>query len=57
MSEAGRLFRGEKWNACRDSNGNLFEGIKNDPNKMADVEYFLESKPQAQKEKPKKGKK
>lgn len=45
MSHEGKMRRGEKWWIQRDNKGILPNGIKNDPEKMKDVDYFLENKP------------
>jgi len=44
MSHEGKLRRGEKWYNQRDNNNVLPEGIANDPEKMKDVNYYLENK-------------
>ncbi len=43
MSHEGKLARGEKWYNTRTVDG-LVEGVKNDPGKMVDVEYYLKDK-------------
>ena len=45
MSDKGKMKRGEKYYSKRDVDGNLPVGIKDDPNKMKDVNFFLENKP------------
>ena len=58
MSHEGKMKRGEKWFAFRDVNGNLPDDISKDPNKMADVNYYLENSKKEKKEETKsKGKK
>ena len=52
MSHEGKLKRGAKWWSQRDRDDKLPEGVESDPNKMADVNYFLES---SKKEEKKKG--
>lgn len=42
MSHKGKLQRGERWWKQRDIQQNLPDGIKNDPVKIADLDYFLE---------------
>ncbi len=50
MSHKGKIMRGEKWYGHRDVNGNLPPGIKEDANKMKDIDYFLKiSKEEAEK--------
>ena len=51
MSHEGKMYRGAKWNRHRDSAGELVKGVREDPVKMADVEYYLEHK--EKEEKPK----
>ena len=45
MSHEGILKRGLKWYSQRNLEGNLPEGITNDPAKMEDVKYYLDNKP------------
>ena len=42
MSHEGKMRRGEKWYSLRDRDGNLPKEISEDPNKMIDVDYFLD---------------
>jgi len=44
MSFKGKMTRGEKWFNHRDKDGNLPLNIKSDPNKMNDVNFYLENK-------------
>ena len=44
MSHKGKMLRGAKWWSKRNIEGNLPGDIKDDPNKMKDVDYFLEQK-------------
>ena len=56
MSMKGRLLRGEKWwNLNRDANGNLTAAVQKDPQKMANINLFLEAmkKEKEAKEEPK----
>jgi len=44
MSYKGKVKRGEKWyKLYRDDDGVLLDVIKKDPNKMVDVNAYLES--------------
>lgn len=45
MSHEGKMKRGEKWYNQRDKDGVLPEGVLLDPEKMKDVNYYLENKP------------
>ncbi|KKN28679.1 hypothetical protein LCGC14_0851910 [marine sediment metagenome] len=54
MSHKGQLQRGNKWYSYRDIDGNLPPGIRDDPNKMKDVNYFLENTKPKEKLKEKK---
>ena len=48
----GKMQRGAMWYSQRGIDGELPDGIKNDPYKMCDVDYFLEnSKPVEKKKK------
>lgn len=52
------MVRGEAYYGKRDIDGKLPLGITNDPNKMKDINFFLENKPEPVVEKTKsKGKK
>lgn len=42
MSHIGKLTRGMKWYGFRNVDGNLPAEISEEPNKMKDVNYFLE---------------
>ena len=55
MSHEGKMRRGMKWYSQRDREGNLPLGIMNDPNKMCDVDYFLENSKPKEEVKKKKG--
>ena len=45
MSDKGKYSRGEKWfDLHRDLDGNLEPVITEDPNKMVDVNFYLEQK-------------
>lgn len=58
MSNKGMMVRGEAYYGKRDIDGKLPLGITNDPNKMKDINFFLENKPEPVVEKTKsKGKK
>ena len=57
MSVKGRLARGLKWYARgRDLDGNLLGIITDDPNKMEDVNAYLEYKKKLEEEKQNKSK-
>ena len=43
MSKQGAILRGEKWYNLRDIDGNLPIGVTSDPNKMVDVNLYLET--------------
>ena len=45
MSDKGKLHRGEKWERVRAFAlaNNKPDNVSNDPNKMVDVEFYLES--------------
>ena len=51
MSHEGKMHRGEKWYRNRNQDGILPPDIKDDPNKMIDVDYFLKNS--KKKEEPK----
>ena len=59
MSHKGKLQRGEHWWKKRDVSGELPLGVKNDPVKMADLDYFLgnQKKPDVPEPVKEKGKK
>lgn len=42
MSDLGKLQRGMKWFQFRDIDGNLPSDVLIDPNKMSDVNFYLE---------------
>ena len=45
MSKKGQFLRGEKWfHLSRDVDGNLKKDIKEDKDKMIDINYYLEEK-------------
>lgn len=48
MSHEGKMHRGEVWFNQRDRDGKLPDGIKNDPEKMKDVDYFLANQPKVE---------
>jgi len=54
MSHEGKMQRGKLWHNFRDLDGNYDLGIKNDPNKMADIKYYLENINKQKKPKEKK---
>ena len=55
MSNEGKLRRGKKWYNMRGQDSILPKDIAEDPNKMIDVDYFLEnSKPVEPEPQPKK---
>jgi len=43
MSKQGSILRGKIWYEKRDRDGNMPKGITDDPNKMLDVNNYLES--------------
>jgi len=44
MSKKGQFLRGEKWfHLSRDVDGNLKKAIKEDKDKMIDINYYLET--------------
>ena len=45
MSKEGQLHRGEKWSKVRAFAlaNNKQDNVSNDPNKMVDVEFYLDS--------------
>jgi len=56
MSHEGKMRRGAKWYEQRNRDGVLPKGIAEDPEKMCDVNYFLEnSKPKEEVKPAKKG--
>ena len=57
MSHTGKMNRGEMWHNIRDRDGNYPEGILNDPNKMEEINYFLEHSKEPEPEPVKKSKK
>ena len=58
MSHDGKMRRGAKWYRFRDADGVLNKDVSEDPNKMSDVNYYLENskKPEVKETKPKKEK-
>ena len=42
MSHTGKINRGKKWYAHRNVEGVLHPEVANDPNKMVDVDYYLD---------------
>ena len=42
MSHKGKILRGKKWYSFKDNKGELPEDISLDPEKMKDVNYYLE---------------
>ena len=53
MSDAGKLQRGALWYSKRNVDGKLPDGVANDPNKMKDVNFYLESIKPKEEPKPK----
>ena len=43
MSDQGKLFRGERYHAMRNKEGEYPEGIKSNPDKKADLDFYLDS--------------
>ena len=41
MSDTGKIARGKAWTLQRDIHGVLPDGVKNDPEKMKDVKFYL----------------
>jgi len=55
MSHQGKMLRGKKWASYKTGDGMLPKDIADDPNKMCDVNYFLDnSKPVVEEEVKKK---
>lgn len=52
-----RIRRGKKWAKQRDETGELIKNVADDPNKMVDVEVYLNSIKPEEKETKSKGKK
>ena len=56
MSDAGKLFRGEGYHNMRDRDGKYPDGVNSNPNKMADLNFFIETLPkpkEVEQERPK----
>ena len=54
MSFKGKYLRGEKWyHLSRDKDGNLKKEIKEDKDKMIDINIYLEEKKKKEEEKTK----
>ena len=49
MSHEGKILRGMKWHNMRNLDGVLPKPIATDPNKMLEVNYYLEEKAKAEK--------
>lgn len=45
MSDSGKLFRGKGYYNMRDREGNYPKGVTSNPNKMSDLNIFLETLP------------
>ncbi len=43
MSEQGKLIRGEQYHAMRDLDGKYPNGITSNPDKMSDLQFYLDS--------------
>lgn len=52
-----RIRRGKKWERQKDVEGELIKNVADDPNKMVDVEFYLNSIKPKEKETKSKGKK
>lgn len=59
MSQEGRLRRGKQYHAMRNVDGVYSNGVINNPNKMEELNEYLDSikkpEPEVKEKKPKKG--